>query len=157
MSDWLYDKIERVPTITPAQVAEMRHINPVLKVEDSPMFRRIAGAESVDPFNSSFLWDAKPEGGEFTFHTLNVTTIITQHHSSVFFKPSLAEVYAWLRVYMPNDAWRVVRHFCMGECFRIGATSDFACKCEVMGGDKLFQGRKIKLPGGIGYELGGAR
>jgi len=153
MSDWLYDKVNRVPPITDEQIAEMRHIEPVLKLPDSCMYRRIAGCQSLHPRDVSFLWNANPTGDEFTFEPLNITEIITQHHSSVFFKPSLAEVYAWMRVYMP-DYWGLFRFFCMGEVRRIGASSDFMCQCDVMGGEMLVRGKEFIFPSGhVGHEL----
>jgi hypothetical protein len=153
MSDWLYEKIQRVPAISDAQIAAMRHIEPVLRDGESGMFRRIIGIGKIDPKTTSFLWDAKPTGQEFTFHTLNISTIITQHTSSVFFKPSLAEVYAWLLVYMP-ETWGNVTHFCLGEAKRIGGSSDIMCECEVMGGQMLVRGREHMFPGGsVGHEL----
>jgi hypothetical protein len=153
MSDWLYDKVQRVPPISDAQIAEMRHIEPVLKIPESVMYRRIKDADLLDPRNVSFLWNAEPIGGEFTFDTLNVTEIITQHHSSVFFKPSLAEVYAWIRAYMP-ETWSRVLYFCLGEPTRIGGSSDFMCQCQVMGGRILVKGEPFIFPGGqTGYTL----
>lgn len=153
MSDWLYDKIKRVPPITDEQIAEMRHIEPVLKVPDSAMYRRVKDAQEIHPTSVSCIWSAEPTGEEFTFHTLNVSRIITQHHSNVFFKPSLAEVYAWIRFFM-LEHWRDVRFFCLGEAWRIGSTCDIACECEVMGGDMLRRGKPIQFANGtIGHEL----
>lgn len=152
MTDWMYNKVQRVPPITDEQIAEMRHIEPLLRVENSVMYRKIRNSDRLDPRNVSFLWDAKPTGGEFTFDTLNTTRIITQHHSSVWFKPSLAEVYAWIRVYMP-ETWREVKAFCMGEAQRIGSSCDFMCHCEIMGGRVLVQGRPISFGGPVMHEL----
>jgi hypothetical protein len=149
-NQYLYEVISRVPVITDEQIAEMRHIEPVLK---DGMCRRIKGIEKVHPRDVSFLWDAEPTGDEFTFDSLNMSTIITQHRSAVFFKPSLAEVYAWIRVYLPEE-WRRVRHFHMGECQRLGASSDVFCQCLIMGGDMLVKGNRVTFPSGaIGHEL----
>lgn len=153
MNDWLYDKVRRVPPITDEQIMAMRRIEPVLKCPESVMYRRIHEAQSLDPRGVSFLWDAKPTGPEFTFDQLNQTEIITQHTSSVFFKPSLAEVYAWLRVFMP-DTWGRVKYFCMGEPSRIGGSTDCECKCTVMGGPVLKRGEPVEFANGeIGYTL----
>lgn len=137
--NWLYDKVNRVPKISNKHVAEMRHIEPVLRV-DTVMFRRIAGISLKDPRNVSFLWDATPTGDEFTINTLNSTTVITQHHSSVFFKPSLAEVYAWIRFYMGKN-WNLVKFFCLERPERMPAVTDYACHCLLMGGPILVKGK----------------
>lgn len=153
MADWLFDKIQRVPEISDEQVAAMRHIEPVLRVGESCMYRGIAGIDKIDPRRTSFLWDAKPTGPEFTFHQLNMPTIITQHHSAVFFKPSLVEVYAWMLVYMP-DCWWYFTHFCLGEPKRIGSSSDFVCECVVMGGETLCRGPEVRFANGeAGHQL----
>lgn len=152
--DWLYSKVRRVPEITDEQIAEMRHIEPVLRAPDSCMYRRIKGADKLHPRDVSFIWNAEPTGGEFAFDSLNATQIITQHHSAVFFKPSLAEVYAWIRVYL-GDNWRAVRFFCMGDdVSRIGGSSDMSCNCTLLGGDLYERGDKFVLPSGaIGHKL----
>jgi hypothetical protein len=151
MADWLYEQITRVPEITDAQIAEMRHILPVLAVPNSSMYQLVRGADALDPRSVSFLWDAQPEGEEFTFHILNMTTVITQHHSAVFFKPSLAEVYAWIRFYL-GDNWASVSHFCMGESQRIGSCTDVMCWCELLGGPQLVRGAAAPS-GHSAYEL----
>lgn len=152
MSEYLYEKMRRVPTITDEQIAAMRHIVPVLS-DGFGMYRRIVGIDAIDPRTQSFLWDAEPTGEEFTFDTLNVATIITQHYSSVFFKPSLAEVYAWMLVYMP-DTWNLFTHFCLGEAKRISRSYDVVCECSVMGGKMLVKGKEFVLPNGqIGHQL----
>lgn len=149
--NWLYDKINRVPEISDKQIEEMRHIYPVLRT--GGFVRKIKNQELIDPRNQSFLWDADPEGDEFTFDQLNSSTIITQHHSAIFFKPSLAEVYAWIRVYMP-ETWNMVVCFCMGEEARIGSSSDIMCHCTLMGGPKLVKGKEFTTATGYtGYEL----
>ncbi len=152
MSDYLYDKMRRVPVITDEQIAAMRHIVPVLS-DGHGMYRRIAGIDAINARNQSFLWDAKPAGEQFRFDTLNVATILTQHYSSVFFKPSLAEVYAWILVYMP-DTWHLFTHFCLGEARRISRSSDVVCECSVMGGKMFVKGKEIVFPSGeIGHQL----
>lgn len=151
MSLYLYEKVKCVPDISPKQIKEMRHILPVLNCGN--MFREISGSREIDPVNSSFLWDAKPEGEEFTFSQPNMTTVITQHYSSVFFKPSLAEVYAWILVYMPRD-WNCVTNFCLGEPSRIGGSSNCSCNCILMGGERLYKGSEIVFAdGGKGHTL----
>ena len=153
MDNWLYEQIERVPKITDAQIAKMRHIEPLLKDRDSGMYRRTDNGSRLDPRNVSCIWSAQPVGEEFTFHTLNVGRILTQHHSSIFFKPSLAEVYAWLLIYMPMS-WERVRFFHLGEARRIGGTTDFVCECDVFGGDVLVKGKEFETANGsIGWEL----
>lgn len=152
MRSYLYENVQRVPSITDKQIAEMRHIEPVVK-SSGVMWRRILGADKIDPRNVSCVWYQEPTGDEFSFDTLNTSTIITQHHSAVFFKPSLAEVYAWIRVYMP-DTWGLVKYFHLRDQFRIGASSDFGCYCEIMGGDLLVRGHEVVFPSGaIGFEL----
>lgn len=151
--DWLYDKIQRVPAITDEQIAEMRHIEPVLRDGERQWFRRIKDARKLHPRDVSFLRDAEPTGDDFTFDSLNISQIITQHHSAVFFKPSLAEVYAWIRVYMP-ETWREVRFFCLRPAERLGGTSDLFCICDVMGGRALVRGPEFIFPSGaVGHEL----
>ena len=150
---WLYERVQRVPSISDKQIALMRHIHPVLRVGESSFFRRIEGIEKVDPRTESFLWDAKPCGDEFTFDTSGQTTVITQHHSSVFFKPSLAEVYAWIRFYM-GEHWPEVKCFCMGDAERIGASTDIWCKCVLLGGDEMVRGDRVRFAdGSIGHYL----
>lgn len=152
VNKWLFESVHRVPKITDAQIEKMRHIVPVLQ-DEGCMYRAIRDIEKIHPRDSSFLWDAKPTGRPFTFESLNITTIITQHHSSVFFKPSLAEVYAWIRVYLRED-WSRVRCFCLGEAERVGSSCDFYCKCQIMGGPILMQGKAVRFANGsIGYEL----
>lgn len=154
MSDWLYNKVRRVPEITDGQIADMRHILPVLRVPDSCMYRRIKDADKVHPRDVAFTWANEPIGGEFTAHSLNTTTIITQHRSSVLFKPSLAEVYAWIRFYLRDD-WQAVKFFCMGDdAERIGGSSDVACKCVLLGGEFLEKGDEFEFASGvIGHKL----
>lgn len=53
--DWLYNKVQRVPPITDAQIAEMRHIEPILRLPDSCMYRRMKGADKLHPRDVSFL------------------------------------------------------------------------------------------------------
>lgn len=150
--NWMYDKINRVPKISNKQIEEMRHIYPTLRVDGS-FVKRVKDQELIDPRNQSFLWDAVPEGDEFTFHQLNSSTIITQHHSAIFFKPSLAEVYAWIRVYMPKT-WNMVTCFCMDEPARLGSSSDMMCHCTLMGCPKLVKGKSFTtVTGYTGHEL----
>lgn len=141
--DWLFDKIQRVPKISNKQIAAMRHIEPVLQDEETRMYQRIKGIEEIDPRNVSFLWDAQPTGPLFTFQTLNIARIITQHKSSVFFKPSLAEVYAWILVYMP-ETWEQVTCFHISNVERISRSSDCVCQCDVMGGPMLKRGKESR-------------
>ena len=148
MSVWLFERVIRIPHITDSQIAEMRHIEPVLRVRDSCMYQRIKGIESIHARETSFLWSAEPTGEEFTFDVLNQTQIITQHLCSIFFKPSLAEVYAWIRLHF-QDNWRSVTHFCIGEPQRLGGSSDCWCQTTVMGGPVLVRGRRTEH----GHEL----
>lgn len=148
---WIFELVNRVPSISDAEISEMRHIEPVL-AEDG-MFRRIVGVEKLHPRDVSFLWNAKPHGDLFTFEQLNITTIITQHHSSVFFKPSLAEVYAWIRFYL-REQWNQVKFFCLESPERIASSTDFYCKCQIMGGDMLVIGDPVTFASGaIGHQL----
>ena len=150
---WLYEKVNRVPEITDDQIAEMRHIEPVLEVVRSGMYQRIRGIKHIDPRATSFLWDAQPIGEEFTADVRNQSKIITQHRSAVFFKPSLAEVYAWIRVYLGSQ-WDSVKFFCLHEPQRIGGSSDMWCFCTLMTDRLLVKGNEIVCPSGArGYEL----
>jgi len=153
VTTWLYEQVHRVPEITDEEIAAMRKIQPVLRVRDSMMFRRIAGAELLHPRDVSCLWNADPIGDEFTCDCLDSTTVITQHHSSVFFKPSLAEVYAWIRFYL-RDSWGMVRYFCLENPERIGGSSDFSCRCILIGPRLLERGDEFTLPNGsTGHKL----
>lgn len=138
-NQWLYELVNRVPSITNDQIAKMRHIEPVVKIPNSVFYQRIEGADKLHPRDVSCIWDRKPIGDPFTFHTLDITEIITQHHGGVFFKPSLAEVYAWILLYMPTE-WTRVRYFCLGEASRIGSSMDIVCHCQIMGGKMLVSG-----------------
>jgi len=150
MSGWLYDEVKPVPEITDAQIAEMRHTEPLIKSGEG-MYRRIKGSEVIDPRGVSFMWDAVPVGKEFRFHQLNEATIITQH-TGYLFKPSLAEVYSWMRIQIPN--WKAFSFFCLGSPERIGGSTTCFCKCLVMGGKKRVKGEEIVLPSGVSsYEL----
>lgn len=150
---WLYEHVQRVPPISDEQIAKMRRIEPVVKVPESCMYRRIKGADKIHPQTESCIWNTEPHGPEFTFDTLNKTTIVTQHHSAIFFKPSLAEVYAWILVYMPKT-WSLVRFFCLGDSKRIGGSTDVVCECEIMGGDMLVAGSPVMFAtGAVGHEL----
>lgn len=144
MAEWLFEQINRVPKISNKQIAAMRHIEPVLKTENSCMYRRIKDADKLAPRTQSFLWDAQPVGEEFTFNTLNISRIITQHHCGCFFKPSLAEVYVWILVYMPKT-WQAVRYFHIDGYGNIGSSSDHWAYCDVMGGKLLERGEKIRF------------
>ena len=145
MGEWLYDEVKPVPEITDAQIAEMRHIEPLIKSGEG-MFRRIKGAKTIDPRGVSFLWDAVPVGREFRFHQLNEATIITQH-TGYLFKPSLAEVYSWMRIQIPN--WKAFSFFCLGSPERIDRSTTCFCKCLVMGGKKRVKGAKMTLRSGV--------
>lgn len=141
VTDWLYDKVMRVPEITDEQIAEMLHIRPLLHVRNEAY--RLAGWDNPpDPRNSSFLWDAKPIGEDLYFHAGSVAHVITTHKSSVFFKPSLAEVYAWIRVYCPEN-WRLFTHFCLGEVNRIPGSTDCYAVCSLFGGKTLVCGKQF--------------
>jgi hypothetical protein len=151
MKKRLYELVNRVPDISDAEIAEMRHIEPLLGADG--MFRRIEGADSLHPRDVSFLWNASPVGDPFTFDTLDRTEIITQHKSSMFFKPSLAEVYGWIRFYMKSD-WNAVRFFSLGDYYRVSGETDVICKCIIMGGDLLVKGQPVRFAdGSIGHYL----
>jgi hypothetical protein len=149
---YLYEMVKRVPDISDEHIAMMRHIEPVLKFEYG-CYRRIAGMDKIDPRNVAFNWDENPIGGEFAFDTLNQVEVATQHRSSIFFKPSLAEVYAWILFYL-GDNWRFVRFFHMGEWKRCGGSTDVICNCTLLGGRILVKGKQIKFcDGSIGYQM----
>lgn len=153
MPDWLYEKVRRVPEISDEQIAEMRHIEPLVKMPESIMYRRVKGVELLDPRSESCIWNAEPVGGEFSFDMLNTSTIITQHDCAYLFKPLLSEVYAWIRVYLP-ETWHCVSYFCLGEPTRIAGTTSYYCECEIMGGPTLIRGKPFTFPGGQqGFEL----
>lgn len=152
MSDYLYEHVRRVPEITDDQIAEMRHIEPVLRIEH--MYRRIKNADAIDPRDESCIWNAEPTDAEpFTVGLLDSTTIITQHRSSVFFKPSLAEVYAWIRVFVPEH-WNRIRFFYLGEAQRVPHSTDCWCECELLSGAVLVRGEPVMFANGeIGHKL----
>lgn len=141
-SEWLYDKVNRVPKISDEDLAEMvSAITPVIRVSHS-FYQHMTWPDAPDPRHDSFLWHARPTGEEFAFHQLNECEIITQHHSCVFFKPSLAEVFAWVRLYA-GENWRLFSHFCLENPARLGSSSDFYARCTLLGGSRLFKGRQI--------------
>lgn len=151
--EYLFEMNERIPPITKEQIAEMRHIQPLLRVGETNEFQRIKDQERLHPENVSCLWNAEPIGNEICFSQLDTTTIITLHKSSVFFKPSLAEVYAWIRLYF-RDNWSKVGFFCLENPRRIAASSDCVCDCLVMGTTPLVKGRGQFLESGYtAYEL----
>ncbi len=151
--EYLFEMNERIPPITKDQIAEMRHIQPLLRVGETEGFRRIKNQERLHAENVSFLWDADPDGNEICFGPLDTTTIITLHKSSVFFKPSLAEVYAWIRLYF-RENWAKVGFFCLENPRRINGSSDCVCDCQVMGVTPLIKGRGQFLESGYtAYEL----
>lgn len=49
MNGWLFDYVNRVPSITDVQIAEMRHILPVMQAETPGMYQLIDGGDKVDP------------------------------------------------------------------------------------------------------------
>ena len=134
MRDYLYDKVTRVPEISDEQIAEMRHIHPIFKAGPN-RYQRIKGVDKIDARKVAFLWDAEPTGPEFFFDQLNEVEIITQHYSSVFLKPSLAEVYAWIRLYMP-ETWEGVRFFWLDidNYHRFSGCTNWYAPCYLFGG-----------------------
>lgn len=146
----MFEQIRRVPEITDEQIAAMRRIVPCILQEDG-MYKEIEDADKIDARRVSFLWNAEVHGEPFTF--TNMATIITQHYSAYFFKPSLAEVYAWILFAFPQN-WDKITHFCLGEPRRISGTVDCVCECMVADGPKLVRGEPVVFANGhIGYEL----
>lgn len=137
MSDDLWMHVRRVPRISDAKIAEMRHIEPVLYDPDTNRYRKIDGVSRMDPRYTSFLWDAKPAGEPFRVDRMQTAHVITQHKSDVFFKPSLAEVYAWIRFYL-SDRWSDVKFFCINTQERIHGGTDVVCQCLLIGGDPIY-------------------
>jgi hypothetical protein len=153
MMEWLFEMRRRIPPITKEQIAEMRHIQPLLRVGNGCDFQRVKDQDKLHAENVSFLWNAEPVGNEICFSQLDTTTIITQHESSVFFKPSLAEVYAWIRLHFA-DNWKHVGFFCVENPRRISGSSDCVCDTVVMGNKPLVKGRGQRMDSGaISYEL----
>lgn len=149
---YLYELVQRVPKISDKQVAKMRHIHPLFKGSNG-MYRKMIGVDKLDPRSVSFLFEQNPIGEEFTFDTLNSVEVITQHNSGVFFKPSLAEVYAWIMFYL-GDNWNRVRFFHMGESFGAGRSTDVICKCMLLGGPMMVKGKEIRFANdSIGHEM----
>lgn len=134
MKDYLYEQVNRVPSITDEQIAAMKHIEPVVLGSDG-WYRRIPNANKIHARDCAFNWLDGTVGKGFQPGPLNQAEIITQHHSSVFFKASLAEVYAWILFYMP-DSWKRVKYFCLGNGERIGTSCDFVSLCILIGGDE---------------------
>ncbi len=100
-----------VPEISDEQIAAMRHIQPLLCEAGTRKFARIKGIESIDPRKVSFLWSAEPENEVLYFTSLNSITIMTFHKygAPVYFKPSLAEVYASIMRCVPD--WSGIHFF----------------------------------------------
>ena len=107
-------KIPKATLITDlydCEIAEMRHIEPLLSVPGTDWYRRVENQERIDPKAVSYLWDAKPTGNLLAFSPFNWTDIISFHTwgAPSLFKPSLAEVYSAIRRFMPD--FRNVRYF----------------------------------------------
>lgn len=126
-----------VPEISDEQIEEMRAIEPLLREPETCWYRRILGISKIHPRRSSFLWDAKPTGERLTFGPLNNVAIITFHTygAPALFKPSLAEVYASIRRYLP-ETWTAVRYFCL-QSENLGSEHIIGdchwCKCILFG------------------------
>lgn len=142
LSSCLYNKINRVPKITREQVMEMIHIRPVLHGAGCFFYECGWDNGDPDPFNVAFLWDVKPVGDEFTFCDLNSALIIATTESSYYYKPTLAEIYAWIRVQAP-DTWMLFSHFCVGEPTQFAGTVDYYMPVRLFGGPKLIKGEKL--------------
>lgn len=101
-----------VPKIRRKQVEAMRHIRPLLRIDGS-VYSPIKGIDKIDPFKTSFLWNAEPEDLKYLFPFSDSIEILTFHTyaATVFFKPSLAEVYASIRRFVRD--WSHVRWFCL--------------------------------------------
>ena len=136
---WAYSIPKIVPDITDEQIAEMRHIHPVMKEKElTCWYRHIKGAHKLHPRNVSCIWDMKPTGKRLAPHTLNEATIVTMHECSYFFKPSLAEVYAWIRFFM-GDEWTRVKYFWINENQTIRlANMDVACQTTLLCDDMIY-------------------
>lgn len=126
-----------VPAIFVAEIAEMRHIEPLIRVPDSEWYQRIKGQETLCPTSVSYLWNAEPAGDRLAFSPLSRQTIVTFHKygAPALFKPSLAEVYAAIRRFMPNN-WRQVKYFCL-RSEDLGSDNVIGCchwcKCDLFG------------------------
>lgn len=98
-----------IQDISDEEIAEMRHIQPLIK-EDG-LFWRIKGIDDIDPRGVSFLSGAKPTGAGLVSGMLNSVQIMTFHKYGApsFFKPSLAEVYAAIRRFIPQ--WHDAKFF----------------------------------------------
>lgn len=110
---WSTTKPVYVPDLFDHELAEMRMIEPLLSVPQTCCYRRIKDIQSVDPRGQSYLWDAEPIGEQMAFGPLGRVTIMSFHRFGApsFFKPSLAEVYASIRRFVPD--WSRVRFFCL--------------------------------------------
>jgi len=100
-----------VPDIYDHEIEAMRHIEPLIREPQSNWYWRIKGIQDKHPRNVSYLWDAEPTGDRMAFGPLGKVTIMSFHKygAPVFFKPSLAEVYASIRRFVPD--WKHVRFF----------------------------------------------
>lgn len=104
-----------VPEISDEQIAAMRHIQPLLREPNTRKFARIKGIEAIDPRGVSFLWDAEPQREVLYFNSLDEIGIMTFHKfgAPVYFKPSLAEVYASIMRFVPD--WSRINFFCLNS------------------------------------------
>lgn len=152
---YLYEFVDRRPRISDKQIAEMRHIVPVIRDQESIFYRLQKDGDKIDPRGVAFNWNAIPCGEEFAFGELDQATIVSQHRCPYLFKPSLDEVYASIRANF-GDNWRRVRFFELlnDSVRRIGGTTDYYAECRVFGGRRLLRGKSFTAAdGSIGYSL----
>ena len=127
-----------IPEISDSLVERMRsHIEPLIPDSDAGSgYRRIKDVERIDARRQSFLWDAEPCGPRLVFEPLNQLQIITFHAfgAPVFFKPSLAEVYAGILRFVPE--WERIRFFAL-RADNLGADNIIGschwCRCSLFG------------------------
>ncbi len=129
---WDQMKVNFVPDIGDAELSEMlAQMKPVMEV--GGRFREI---KMVHPRDDSFIWDPKPGRlVQLYLGSLNSVDIITFHRSSIFFKPSMAEVMASIRRFVPD--WSPVRFFQVvpDSAVRIDGGHILA-RCRLFGGEQ---------------------
>jgi hypothetical protein len=125
-----------VPDIYDHEIAAMRHIEPLLQVPGTAWYQRIKGIQDIHPRNVSYLWNAEPCGELMAFGPLGRVTIMSFHKfgAPVFFKPSLAEVYASILRFVPE--WKHVRFFSL-RSENLGTANVIGdchwCLCDLFG------------------------
>lgn len=136
---WYKCKPKLIPDISDADVEAMiAQIRPVVMVEEG-RFREIV-TDGVDRRMVAFTWQPKLGRAVQIYRGgLNDVSILTFHTRSFygFFKPALAEVYACIRMFVPD--WTAVRYFWLNskEMDSRNIIGDYHwCPCILFGGEE---------------------